>query len=127
MSRDGWQRVPLGAMGFQLTAQCPNIKAFQKDAGDGHLSVLVGIEPDHPGGPKWHLSISHRTNDHPPRPGRYPTWDEITSARYLFVPNKVTMVMFLPPREEYVNVHETCFHLWEVAPEREHLGIPVWA
>jgi hypothetical protein len=24
------------------------------------------------------------------------------------------MTAVLPPRDEWVNVHETCFHLWEI-------------
>jgi hypothetical protein len=119
----GWKRVPLGAAGDLLVDQCPGIRAHQRDLEDGHLTVLAGREPEHPGGPKWHLSISHRTSEATPQPGRYPTWDEIKEARYRFVPDGVTMAMLLPPKAEYVNVHETCFHLWEIEPEA---GIPVW-
>jgi hypothetical protein len=54
---------------------------------------------------RWHLSISH--------PMRYPKWDEISDARYSLIPNEVTMYMYLPPREEYVNFHKNCFHLHE--------------
>ena len=54
---------------------------------------------------RWHLSIS--------APHRYPKWDEITDARYSLIPNEVTMYMYLPPKEEYVNVHPNCFHLHE--------------
>lgn len=85
------------------------LRVFQRDVHDGHLSVIVGIEPK-----GWHLSISHRTNEMRPRPGRYPTWDEIADARYQFVPNEVTMAMLLPPRQEYVNLHATTFHLHQV-------------
>lgn len=56
----------------------------------------------------WHLSISH--------PTRYPTWDEIKTARYELLPDEVTMGMLLPPSAEYVNVHPNCFHLHEVTP-----------
>ena len=58
---------------------------------------------------RFHLSISH--------PHRYPKWDEIASARYTLVPNEVTMMMYLPPREEYVNLHKNCFHLHESREE----------
>jgi hypothetical protein len=121
-----WHKVPLGAAGYLLRAQCPGIRAYQRDLDDGHLTVLVGREPEHVGGPKWHLSISHRTNEAKPQPGRYPTWDEIKDARYRFVPDGLTMAMLLPPKAEFVNVHETCFHLWESPPESEIVGLPVW-
>lgn len=58
----------------------------------------------------WHLSISH--------PHRYPTWDEIADARYALVPEDVTMAMLPPPPGEYVNEHESCFHLWQIEDRR---------
>lgn len=85
------------------------MKTLQAEVPDGHLTVFVSRDDG-----LFHLSISHRTNDHPPVPGRYPTWDEIKEARYLFAPAEVTMAMLLPPESEFVNVHETTFHLWEV-------------
>ena len=70
----------------------------------------MGREP----GVGWHLSISHRTKAL--KPGRYPKWGEIKDARYRFTPHDVSMCMVLPPPEDYLNVHETCFHLWEHQP-----------
>lgn len=110
-NRRKWHRIAPP----QVTAKLPGIRAWQKDVADGHLTVLVGREPG-PDGPMWHLSISHRTNEARPRPGRYPEWDEIAEARYQFIPDEVTVAMLLPPRSEYVNLHETCFHLWEIKP-----------
>ena len=95
-------------------------RVYQRPAkGGGHLTVMFGREPfgRHPFGPDgrigWHLSISHRTDTYPPKPGRYPTWDEIVRARDRFIPDGVRMVQVLPPRAERVNAHETTFHLWE--------------
>jgi len=108
-----WHRVKTGEI---MRAAYPGTRAYQRDTGDGHLTIFVGREPDLPRfeRPMWHLSISHRTNDHPPQPGRYPTWEEIVDARYRFIPNEVHVAMLLPPREEWVNVHSTTFHLWEI-------------
>lgn len=105
-SRTGWQII---AVPLFLQSMSPLARAYQKEVADGHLSVFVGREDA-----GFHLSISHRTNDIPPVPGRYPTWDEIVDARYQFCPPQVVMAMLLPPKEEYVNLHETTFHLWEV-------------
>lgn len=82
-------------------------RQFVRDAGDGVLSVIVSQDPHERFVDcyQWHLSIAH--------PSRYPTWDEIAQARYDLVPDDVTMVMLLPPRREYVNVHKNCFHLHE--------------
>jgi hypothetical protein len=54
----------------------------------------------------WHLSIS--------RPDRLPSWEEIRDARYALIPDEVTMAALLPPRAEYVNVHEFCMQLYQV-------------
>ena len=83
-------------------------KAFRSSTSS--LAIICGREPLGPNGElRWHLSISH--------PHRYPHWDEIRDARYLLIPDEVTMVMFLPPQREYVNVHSNCFHLYEIVEE----------
>ena len=55
---------------------------------------------------KWHLSISCKN--------RFPTWQEIHQARYDLIPNEAMMAMILPPKEQYVNLHENTFHLYEI-------------
>lgn len=103
----GWRKIE---------AVIEGTRAFQRDVDDGHLSVFVGVEDG-----DYHLSISHRSNllgpdgKHPP--GRYPTWDEISDARYLFCPKDITMAMLLPPPDDYVNLHSTTFHMWQVPNE----------
>lgn len=54
----------------------------------------------------WHFSIAH--------PQRYPTWDEVAKVRYELIPDDVTMAMILPPRGDYVNIHNFCFQCHEV-------------
>ena len=55
---------------------------------------------------KLHVSVSH--------PRREPTGDEISTIRERQVPDHATMAIILPPRERYVNLHEYCFHLFEI-------------
>lgn len=66
----------------------------------GDLIALASVEPQ-----GRHLSVSAT--------GRYPTWDEIASIKDLIWPD-VQMSMILPAGEEYVNVHKTCLHVWEL-------------
>lgn len=106
-ARSEWAQVELPTGAGALLA--PGTEAYQRHVGDGHLSVLVCRESL-----GWHLSISHRTNSHHPRPGRYPRWDEIEEARERFVPDSITRGMVLPPSGEFVNLHPTTFHLWEL-------------
>lgn len=53
-----------------------------------------------------HVSISHK--------GRLPNYKEIKEARYQLCPNDVTMAQIFPPKEEFVNLHPNCLHLWEI-------------
>jgi hypothetical protein len=85
----------------ELQSPLRGTKAFRV----GGCTILVGVEMG-----LWHLSISHEE--------RYPTWDEIKWSRYQFCPGNITMAMLLPPMEEYVNIHERCFHLWQVQDDR---------
>lgn len=81
---------------------------------NGFLQVLVSEERLR-GQWLYHLSVSH--------PRRYPTWDEIRDLRYELLPNDRTFAILFPPKEQWVNVHENCFHLYEVPQmhERESL------
>lgn len=102
----GWKRMRVPQV---LLLGSPTTRGWQREVHDGHLSVFLSTEDG-----RAHLSISHRLSDGTRRPGRYPTWDEIKDARYRFAPMGVTMAMLLPPEQEYVNVHATTFHLWEI-------------
>ena len=53
----------------------------------------------------WHLSAS---TDHPI--GYY----ELKEIRYAFLPNRIHAAQIFPPREEFVNIHQNCYHLYEV-------------
>ena len=108
---DGWHEVSVPKT---LAAVFPGTHAYQRNVADGHLSVFAGVEAG-----KWHLSISHRRNGYPFPPGRYPSWGEIKEARYAFCPGNITMAMLLPPAEQWVNAHDTTFHLHQVPAEME--------
>jgi len=75
----------------------PGTKAYRL----GPCQVLVS----HPRS-GWHLSVS--------RKDRLPTWEEVRDARYALVPDEVTMALLLPPRAEYVNLHDYCLQAYEV-------------
>lgn len=62
----------------------------------------------------WHMSISHEE--------RYPNWDEIKQVRYSLLSRTKTFAMLLPPPEEYVNIHNNCFHIHELT-EKERRNI----
>jgi len=53
----------------------------------------------------WHLSCASK---HPI--GYY----ELKEVRYKFMPNNMQVAQIFPPREEFVNIHESCHHLYEL-------------
>lgn len=113
-----WVRLPRSEYDeFLATASsAPNLRTYQRNVGDGHLTACVCAELGG-SGPRWHLSISHRTNEARPKPGRYPTWDEIKDARYRFMPAEIYVAQILPPPDEFISVMDTTFHLWQIPDE----------
>lgn len=67
----------------------------------GRCTVIVTIDCG-----LWHLSIS--------TPSASPSYNEIKYARYKFIPNYVVMAQLFPSKQEFVNYHPFCHHLWEV-------------
>ena len=53
----------------------------------------------------WHLSVSANHTL-----GYY----ELKEIRYKFMPNDMQVAQIFPPREEFVNVHDNCFHLFQI-------------
>lgn len=55
-----------------------------------------------------HLTVSHDS--------RYPSWDEIKTARYRCLPHERTFALILPPPDEYVDhpLRPNIFELTEV-------------
>jgi hypothetical protein len=88
---NGWTEFP-------CNIGMPGARLFRR----GSIQAIVSKDDG-----SWHISVSH--------PLRYPKWDEIHQARYDLIPNEAYMVMILPPKEEYVNIHKNCFHLWEIS------------
>ena len=54
---------------------------------------------------KWHLSVSAK------QPLGY---FQIKDVCYKFLPNNMEAAQLFPPREQFVNVHPNCYHLFEL-------------
>lgn len=54
---------------------------------------------------KWHLSVSANHTL-----GYY----ELKEIRYKFMPDSMQVAQIFPPRKEFVNLHENCFHLYQI-------------
>lgn len=90
---------------FGLPTDSTGFKAYRSDDG---LAILLSNDNI----PKWgrliHVSIS--------RQDRFPSWEEILAVKEHFF-GDIDVMMVLPKKEDYVNVHKNCFHLWQT-PER---------
>ena len=80
------------------------------------VQIIVSREPKGRNGEYlWHMSVSHSQ--------RYPTWDEIKTARYALLPADICCAMFLPQPEFYVDLPtitpSKVFHVYEVDDERK--------
>ena len=67
------------------------------------------------GGGWDHVSVS--------RKDRCPTWQEMEYVRDLFFQPDETVVQFSPPRDERINVHENCLHMWR--NQAEAVALPL--
>lgn len=85
----------------------PGTKAYRR----GACRILISPPCGKCG---WHMSISCSN--------RNPRWNEIRDAWYDLVPDAATRcgAMFFPPKHEYVNVYDFCFHIHEVNPDLKH-------
>lgn len=75
-----------------------NVSIYNMDTG---CRVIYAVENG-----REHVSISHKK--------RYPNWDEIKFVRYKLMKPDATIAQILPPKNEYVNIHSNCFHLFEI-------------
>ena len=91
-------------MKLRKIIKCPVPGAIAYEGPNG-IHVIESIDDT----PKWgklkHVSIS--------RPDCYPTWDEILSVKLKLFGDRIDAMMIIPKREDYINIHENCFHLWE--------------
>lgn len=63
---------------------------------------------------EWeHVSVS--------MPNRCPTWSEMTKIKNLFWGEDVTVVQYHPKKDEYVNNHKYCLHMWKKTNEEMEL------
>lgn len=67
-----------------------------------HSQIVFVIASDQMG---WeHVSVS--------RKDRCPTWEEMCQVRTLFWGEEDWVSQFHPPKDQYVNNHPYCLHLW---------------
>lgn len=69
------------------------------------LRVLASVDDADPHGELLHVSCS--------RADRLPSWDEVHAVRDALFPADADVMLVLPRREDYVNLHQFTLHLWQ--------------
>lgn len=64
--------------------------------------MLVMVTMD---GGKWHASVS----------AKFPLgYQQIKDIRYTFLPDDMEVAQIFPKREDFVNIHSNCYHLFQI-------------
>ncbi|HOV88194.1 MAG TPA: hypothetical protein PLM79_17700 [Syntrophobacteraceae bacterium] len=95
----------IGPGWYQMQWPWENQRCWQHRTG---LRVIQEIEI-HDGKEWLHTSFS--------RPDRIPSYQEITVVKDQFIGTAKKAIMVFPPREEHVNVHPFCLHLYSCLAE----------
>lgn len=72
------------------------------------MRVIASLD-ETPHGKLLHVSLSYLDKD--------PSWAEIRAVRDAFFPADVDAMMMLPQAQDYVNVHQHAFHIWQTPTE----------
>jgi hypothetical protein len=103
-----WREIELPRF-TQLMMEAGRMPAGSRAFKAGKLHTIVSPPNERQG---WMFSISHQGKQ-----ARYPTWDEVTDARYKLLPDNILMAMLLPPRDQYVNLESATFTAHQIVPE----------
>lgn len=90
-----------------------------EDGGKGTLSYRGTIfKFQFSNGMGWdHVSVSTQK--------RCPTWEEMCLFKYIFWPDSEACIQYHPAKQDYVNNHKYCLHLWR--PQTEQIPKPLLA
>ena len=78
--------------------------------GPGGLRMACSLDPTDAWGPLLHASVSYEDVR------KDPSWADLRAVKDALF-GDVDACMVLPKREDYVNLRENCFHLWQI-PQR---------
>ncbi|AIY85207.1 hypothetical protein U729_3168 (plasmid) [Clostridium baratii str. Sullivan] len=64
---------------------------------------------------EWeHVSVSHKNVT--------PSWDTMCKIKDMFFEDNETVMQLHPPKEDYINIHEHCLHMWR--PVKDKIKMP---
>jgi hypothetical protein len=56
--------------------------------------------------------------------GRTPTWEEMCWVKNLFWDETEVVVQYHPAKQDYVNCHPNCLHMWRPTRHKDRLSVP---
>lgn len=75
-------------------------------AGPAGLSVIATLDHAQPHGKLLHVSLAY--------PNRLPDWETVRMVKEAFFPEDIDACMILPRKDDYINLHEYCLHIWQL-------------
>lgn len=69
-----------------------------------------------------HLSVSINSEHAKNKTKRCPTWEEMCFVKGLFWDEKATVIQYHPAKDDYINNHPACLHLWR--PQNDDIPTP---
>lgn len=94
---------------FGSTREYGNTGLFHIPFASPVLRVLASdgtAWPEEMGSPAWeHVSVS--------RPDRCPSWEDMDRIKQIFWADDETVLQFHVPRQDHINNHPYCLHLWK--------------
>ena len=112
LSRANRWRIVAGKGGKELP---PEIASTPEDGWNGHFLVPIGGEMwfvrISDGGGWRHLSISNAKRK------LMPSWEIMCRVKDLFYGDDEVAVQYHPSKENYVDIHPYCLHLWQSLDE----------
>ena len=92
---------------YASDTQCGNNGMFRVPIDDEDGRIIRTIRTIASNGGGWeHVSVSIEEEQ------RCPVWAEMAIVKDLFWLPGETVVQYHPPRDQYINLHPYCLHLW---------------
>jgi len=106
------------SLGEIRACRCLAIEEVAEDGGYGMIWLPGTKQPAMVvfswGGGWDHVSVSYRD--------RCCTWEEMCIIKRMFFRDDECVVQYHPPKEDYVNNHPFCLHLWR--PQHQEILMP---
>lgn len=107
---------------YRLRAEERRIYGCNGDSGNGVFKIMVGQRSFlciASSGLGWdHVSVSPMNR----KRTSCPTWEEMCEIKDTFFLPEECVIEYHPPKSNYVNLKETCLHLWR--PTNEKIPMP---